>query len=513
MSRGLRSILFDGVAADVTVAEDDSVDALRDLNIDQVIATLVEGREEYDLGAFFRSPLPSEDAVAYRHEVFRDLADDRVLAIITAFAQAMGEMRRHLAQLEQRYYLLQKQRWLLDGAAVYCAALRALRGGLDGAPLRSRGLQSLRDYVDRHIDGAAFVALAGETAALLDELGAIDYCVTVAGNRVRVTSCADEVDYGAEVDETFARFKQGAVKDYRVAFRDTTEMNHVEGQILGLVAQLNPGPFGRLQDYCRRNAGFADATIVRFDREIQFYLAYQDQMRQLRSAGLEFCYPRVSTTSKEVRARDTFDLALANKLVADAQPVVCNDWELTGHERIFVVTGPNNGGKTTFARTAGQLHYFAALGCPVPGREAQLLLFDKVFTHFEREEDLSTLSGKLEADLMRVHEILTRATDRSLVVMNESFSSTTLADALFLGTRVLEQLIERDLLAVYVTFIDELAELGESIVSMMSTVEADNPAARTFKVVRKPADGLAYAAAIAEKYGLSYQALSERLAA
>ena len=513
MSPGLRSILFDGVAADATVAEDDSVDALRDLNIDQIIAALVEGREEYDLDAFFRSPLPSEDAVAYRHEVFRDLADDRVQTIITTFTQAMQNMRRHLAQLEQRYYLLQKQRWLLDGVAVYCAALRALRGDLDDAPLCSRGLQSLRDYVDRYVDGAAFAALARETTTLLEELDAIEYCVAVTGNRVRVTPFAQEVDYGAEVNETFARFKQGAVKDYRVGFRDTTEMNHLEGQILGLVAQLNPGPFGRLDEYCRRNAGFRDATIVRFDREIQFYLAYQDQMRRLRSADLEFCYPRVSATSKELRARDAFDLALAHKLVADGQPVVCNDWELAGPERIFVVTGPNQGGKTTFARTVGQLHYFAALGCPVPGREAQLLLFDRVFTHFEREEDLASLSGKLEADLIRVHEILTRATDRSLVVMNESFSSTTLADALFLGARVLEQLIERDLVAVYVTFIDELAGLDASIVSMMSTVEVDNPAVRTFKVVRKPADGLAYAAAIAEKYGLSYHTLSERLAA
>jgi DNA mismatch repair protein MutS len=513
MMPGLRSILFDGVAADATVAEDDSLDALRDLNIDQIIATLIEGREEYDLAAFFRSPLPSEDAVAYRHEVFRDLADDRVLELITTFAQAMRDMRLYLAQLEKRYYLLQKQRWLVDGAALYCAAVRKLRGALDDAMVDSRGLRSLRDYLDRHVDGAAFAALESETAAVLEELDAIEYCVTVSGNRVRVAPFADEVDYGAEVNATFARFKQGAVKDYRVTFRDTTEMDHVEGQILGLVAQLNPGPFGRLDDYCRRNAGFADATIVRFDREIQFYLAYQAQMQRLQSAGLGFCYPRVSVTSKEVCARDAFDLALANKLVADEQPVVCNDWELSGPERIFVVTGPNQGGKTTFARAVGQLHYLAALGCPVPGREAKLLLFDRVFTHFEREEDLASLSGKLEADLLRVHEILTRATDRSLVVMNESFSSTTLADALFLGRRVLEQLIERDLLAVYVTFIDELAALGESIVSMMSTVEAENPAVRTFKVVRKPADGLAYAAAIAEKYGLSYQSLRERLAA
>jgi DNA mismatch repair protein MutS len=337
--------------------------------------------------------------------------------------------------------------------------------------------------------------------------------VQINGAKVTVGYYEGEPDYSAEVEATFAKFKQGGVKSYRARLPDFVEMNHVEAQILDRVARLFPDVFGRLADFCARRGDFLDATIGRFDREAQFYLGYLEFVQRLRDVGLPFCYPRVSDRSKAVAVEDTFDLALASKLLREEGTVVRNELHLDGPERIFVVTGPNNGGKTTFARTFGQLHHLASLGLLVPGSEARLFLPDRIYTHFEREEDIETLRGKFEDELVRVHQILEAATSDSVIVMNESFNSTTLNDALVVGTAVMRQIIELGSLGVYVTFVDEIASLSDATVSMVTQIVRENPAQRTFKVLRQPADGLAYAWAIAEKYGLTFERLIERIPA
>lgn len=484
---------------------------LKDLNLDQVIESITLGREHYDLKPFYHTPLRTVDAIAYRHDVFRDLQDRELWDAIRSFAQQMRSMREHLTQVEKLYYTYQKESWFLDAVTIYIEAIVGLDQDLARLNLTSRGFLALREYLTHYLQTDAFTSLSSETARLRNQLASVSYCLTIHGNSITVSKYDGEADYAAEVEETFRKFRQGAVKDYRYRFREWTEMNHIEAGILDRIALLYPEVFSALDSYCDRHRHYLDPIIAAFDREVQFYVAYLEYMRRFTTSGLKFCYPHVSDQSKEVHADETFDLALAHRLIPQGMPVVCNDFRLDKPERIFVVTGPNQGGKTTFARTFGQLHYLASLGCPVPGREAHLFLSDQIFTHFEREEDLSTLRGKLEDDLIRIHEILQLATPRSIVILNEIFTSTSFRDALSLSTRVLRRIMQLDCLCVCVTFLDELAALSETTVSMVSSVDPEDPTVRTYRIVRKPADGRAYAAAIAGKYGLTYERLKERI--
>ena len=486
---------------------------LSDLNFDQVVDSVAGTREERQLiSQLLTHPAADLDTVSYRHEIFRDLEDPALFQAAGHFTEQLSRARVQLEQLGKLRSAQQRQGLFLDAAAIYCGAVRALADVLAERPLAARGLLAFRDYLTGYVESRGFAELAADAAERKSELAEITYQIRIRGLRVEVSRYSGEPDYSAEIEKTFERFQQGAVKDYLVRYRTWPGMNHVGAQIAELVARLFPAEFGALAGFCERHARFMDPVIGRAVRELQFYLAYLEYIRPIRAAGLSFCYPELTATSKEIFARRTFDLALAAKLAAGGKAVVTNEFRLSGPERIIVVSGPNQGGKTTFARTFGQLHHLARTGCPVPGDAARLYVWDRIFTHFEREEDIADLTGKLEQDLLRIQSALLAATPDSIVIMNEIFTSTTVSDAYFLGQKVLAKVIELDLLCVYVTFIDELASMGPSVVSMASTIVPGNPAERTYKVVRKPADGLAYALAIADKHGVTYDQLKGRLA-
>jgi DNA mismatch repair protein MutS len=502
------SLLFDGRPVGDEPLEQPAFFA--DVNLDQIVDAVCQGREEHELAPIFFTRAPDLDTVEFRHEVFRDLESRGLEARLRDFATQMQHVQRRVTGAGRQRGRYQREAFFLDAVAAYCDAIGTLHEDLATTDLRSRGLRAFRRHLDDYVASEPFAVLRDGARRRRDELGQVTYTVHLHGGRVTVGRYDGEPDYSDEIEAVFERFHQGAVRDYLLTFRDLPDSNHVEVEISELVAKLFPEVFEALDRFCDEHRDFLDERVAVFARELQFYVGYLDLLEPLAAAGLAFCFPEVTDRSKEVFATDTFDLALANALVATGSPVVCNDFALGDPERIVVVSGPNQGGKTTFARTFGQLHQLAGVGCPVPGSGARLFFFDHLFTHFQQQEDPDELSGKLEHDLLRVHDILGRATGRSIIVLNEVFSSTTLHDARLLGRRVLEAIAELDALCVTVTFVDELASLPKTV-SMVSTVDPDDPATRTFKVVRGPANGLAYALALAEKYRVTYEALRERL--
>jgi len=487
----------------------------KDLNLDQIFAPILKSKKEFNLESVFFTSLNNSETIIYRQNVMRELEDDRLRTFFSEFSKAIYDIGQYIITI--RSLLTSKNSWqnnyvtkgrLLNYAERYCQTISVLFDRLSDLKLCSDGLIYFKEYLTEYCASESYTGLCEHVRKLREGFREVEYCMLIKDGTVRIRKYEEQADHSKQILSSFEKFRQGDVTDYRHKFPEEPYAAHVEAAVLEIVAELYKDIFDDLNAFCSKYLHFDNETILCFSREIQFYLSWLDIIAPLRDKGLDFCYPEIRETCDELYNIGCYDLALA---LAESDKTVVNDFALSAPEHIVVITGPNQGGKTTFARAFGQMHYLASLGLCVPGSEAALYLFDNILTHFGQEEDLTTLNGKLRDDLVRLRLLFDKATNRSIIIVNEIFASTTLSDAVMLGGRMMDSLAALGAPAVVVTFLDELASHGAETVSMMSTVSADDPTKRSFKIIRKPPDGLAYAIHIASKHGLTYETLSERL--
>lgn len=489
-------------------AEDPSY--FTDLAIDRILDAVTTGLDFYDLKPLFRYLPHARVAIAYRQAVLLDLSDTGINTSIREFAATMVHLRARNELARKCFNKHQEAAYYLSAIGDYCAMVQTLCAKLVAAAPKSEGMRAFTAALQDYAGSPSFQRIAQEAIQHRAALDTIRYTVLLHEGTVTVRGFEEEPDYNAIVAKLFERFRRHEAAPRKSDVNDGKVMGNVQGRILDGVAQLNPEIFKALGVFVNAHQEFIDPALTRFEREAQFYLSWLAFTIQFAPLGLNFSQPEL-IDGHHIAAEAAFDLALADKLRAEGTKIITNGFYLEGSERIFVVTGPNQGGKTTFARMLGQMHFFANLGLTVPGRQVKLKFFDRIFTHFEREEALTALHGKLYDDLVRIRAILDTATADSLVILNEIFNSTALKDAVFLANAVLRRIIQLGALGVCVTFMDELAMLGPETVSVTSMVEPQNPEKRSFRIVRHRADGLAYALSIAKKYGVTYERLKERL--
>ncbi len=210
-----RSVLFDSPGTTSVVVSSKEPECFKDLNLDQIVAAITAGRDEYDLKPFFHTPLRDIGAIYYRQEIMRDLESRELSGRLGSFAKRMRNVREQLAQLGKLSYAYQKQRCFLDAADAYCDAVEEIAHDLTAANIRSRGLRMFREYLSSYASGEEFSVLTAETKQQRADLTSLSYCLLIEANRVTVSRYSGEVDYNAEVLQTFGKFKESQSAEYK----------------------------------------------------------------------------------------------------------------------------------------------------------------------------------------------------------------------------------------------------------------------------------------------------------
>lgn len=188
--------------------------------------------------------------------------------------------------------------------------------------------------------------------------------------------------------------------------------------------------------------------------EMAFYVGCLNLYEQLDRMQVPVCFPQpLPRGGRSMDCRNLYDVCLA--LTKQAK-IVGNDIQ-ADHKDLFIITGANQGGKSTFLRSIGLAQLMMECGLFVPAESFQTNVCDGLYTHFKREEDPTMTSGKLDEELSRMNQIVNRITPNSLVLFNESFAATNEREGAEIAGQITKALVEKNIQVFFVTHLYEFA--------------------------------------------------------
>lgn len=492
----------------------------KDLNLDQITACAMEEYGKFDIAKHYYTILTDEETIRYRQEAMKEMENPEILQaakdvceILVAVSRLLPKLESSLAGQGPMENNAMTKGQFLNAAVKYIVALQDFEEKAQELGMQSGALKGFAEYLTELFATPGWKAFLEQTVKVRRAFDEANYCLLIKNSTIKLRKYEGQEDEGEYVRRLFDKFAQGQTQEYTHKLNENAIAYHVESGILEVLVKMYPDEFKDLAALCKDQVHFLDKTAERFGLEMQFYFSYIGYIAPIKKRGMLFNCPKFAEKGERIEAAECFDLALAHNRLSELEMPVTNGFYLEQPERIIVISGPNQGGKTTFARSIGQMTHLSRIGLPVAGAAACLKKVNAIFTHFEKEENVENGAGKLMDDLVRIKPMLEQADENSFFVINEIFASTTLDDATAISKKVMEKLIGIGAMAVWVTFIDEMASFGPETVSMMSTVKPDSTQTRTFHIERKEADGLAYAMYIAKKHALSYEQLKGRLEA
>ncbi|MGC4018852.1 MAG: hypothetical protein QM793_06285 [Muricomes sp.] len=156
----------------------------------------------------------------------------------------------------------------------------------------------------------------------------------------------------------------------------------------------------------------------------------------------------------------------------------------TENKRLYIITGANQGGKSTFLRSIGQAQLMAQSGMFVGADSFSAPVCRGVFSHFKKEEDTTMKSGKLDEELTRMNELAGHLEEHALMLFNESFAATNEREGSEICLQITQALIENGVEVFSVTHLYTYAVsfLGDGEVQYLRAQRLEN-GERTFKIV------------------------------
>lgn len=530
-----------------------SPETIRDLELRAIVQAMCS-RATYQeaVQAVLFQLCHEKETICYRQVVLADLHANGALAEkLKQILPLLNELTQPSYHAVGRESLLQRVMSRARELEVLVEIVQQLREAFTAVstPLQSVGLLALRDQVDALATDPQFQAMCKELPPLLsalrshasitiginlDEYLRPEAAVLLAANKERFTdsSLLDRLlGKGSEAGKGIAPLHKPPrlnPKSSSSARRPPQRMNPLMVPLFNDLANVLKKAAEPVADELQKYAQLNGRFLAQLRPEIIFYVQALNLIRDLEAAGLSLTYPEIVPMDERIcRVKAAYNLQLAihkRQRQAGAAGAVANDIELAENGRIAILTGPNQGGKTTYMQSIGLVQVLAQVGMPVPGEVAQISPVDAIYTHYPIEEQLELGTGRFGDEAQRIRAIFEKVTRQSLVLLNESLSTTSMGEGAYLARDIVRAFRQIGLRAVFTTHMHEVASAAEAINretagdSLVFSLVASKPdetrsaeQGYTYRVQPGPPLGRSYAENIANRYGISDQQLQSLL--
>lgn len=217
--------------------------------------------------------------------------------------------------------------------------------------------------------------------------------------------------------------------------------------------------------------------------ELGFYVGCLNLHEKLTVKTEPTCFPNpLRVGDAALCARGLYDVGLTLRL---RERVVGNDVDAE-HKRLIMITGANQGGKSTFLRAVGIAQLMMQAGMFTPAESFSADVREGLFTHYRRGEDASMSSGKFDEELRRMSEIVDELSSNSMVLFNESFAATNAREGAEIARPIIDALVDRGIKVVFVTHLFDLAHnlyARRSGSALFLRAERRDDGRRTFRLI------------------------------
>ena len=268
-----------------------------------------------------------------------------------------------------------------------------------------------------------------------------------------------------------------------------------------------------LRDTLTQYANIAIINVSGLVPEFIYYIRCAELIGGLMEKGCVFCEPQPKVDDgTTMLTKGFYNLRLAMNM-ADNGEIVSNDLTFDQQHTVYILTGANRGGKTTITQAVGQLFVLAQGGLFVPAESFSYVPCDCVYTHFPADEDKTMDMGRLGEECVRFKEIYSQSTGKSLILLNESFSTTSFEEGYYIAKDSVKALQTKGVRTIFNTHMHKLGVDTEKLnqenptTGVSSLIMRTENGKRSFKVALAKPEGSSYAKDIAEKYGVTYDML------